>query len=72
MKHIRVTIEGPINSGKSTVAIAIRDILKAAGFDVSLNDDSPTYFPEKQDERIKLVATTTRIDIHAVQTRRFG
>jgi uridine kinase len=71
VKNIHVTITGTMNSGKSTIGIELRDVLKKAGFDVSLNDDSPLYYTEYQQERLKHIAGTTRVNIHCVTERRF-
>jgi uridine kinase len=72
VKNIHITVTGTMNSGKSTIGIELRDLLKKAGFDVSLNDDCPVYFPENQSERLKHIAGTTRVNIHVVAERRFG
>jgi len=71
VKNVHITITGVMNTGKSTIGIELRDMLKKHGFDVNFNDDCPVYYPEFQQERLKVVAKTTRVNIHVVQERRY-
>jgi uridine kinase len=71
MKNIHITINGPLNSGKSTVALAIAAALRGYGFEVDTLDDSPFCFPEQQDMRLTALPNKTRIVIAAVSTREY-
>jgi deoxyadenosine/deoxycytidine kinase len=70
MKNVHITINGPLNSGKSTIAAAIADALRAAGLEVNVSDDSPTLFPSQQEERLVGLKYATRVNINAITDRR--
>lgn len=69
---VKITISGTTGSGKSTIAIAIDNLLESAGFDVDFQDEElTTSWLIGQPERMDALADRhTKIQIVTEQTHR--
>lgn len=52
-EEILITVEGPVNSGKSNVMFAIRKALKAEGLEVLFGGDDALFAPEQEQEYVE-------------------
>jgi hypothetical protein len=73
-RELRITISGPLRSGRTTVGIAIRDFLREWGLDAELIDsDAPEVLTLKQeamqDKRMHALFAT-KVSIDTQQTMR--
>lgn len=67
---LKITIAGPVKSGKSTVAYLVKQALDNAGFSTTLGDDDPPIGLENTALR-RIAALSEKklhVDIEVVQT----
>lgn len=69
MKNLTINIIGEVNSGKTSVAHAIKKVLVEAGLAVEVNDFDDDYLLDMS-ENILNIKGKVNITINVVQTRR--
>lgn len=68
-QQVKITVEAPVGAGKSTISIAIHEMLATHGIDAVVRDDDMTVIDQDRTRRelsIRMKQLSQKIDVDIV------